>query len=330
VNYRKKPDISYAIEGGKLIFIFDIEGKGLFISKHSCLEMREKATLAFKAALPLTLTQLQEKFGWFDDLFTILTNSEYSLCWPIIDDVDADRKYEWYFLRPVTEQAAPQMHELPTNFLQLQGSLGNIVSNWMKKREEFGPGYYLYLGTRRGVKTYTENLFATLVWGLEALHRRKNIYDSEAEVTKETVARILDKIEDKSDHDWLKNRLQNAYEPALWRRIFDVLHCIPIEGIDEKRLEKFCRKCAGYRNQISHFGAQRQDKDYTTFVNELRRYSDAISYLYHMLILHDIGIDAQIINSMLHSGFYSYRLRSAFVEVGLLDAVSKPAQTVSS
>jgi len=44
-----------------------------------------------------------------------------------------------------------------------------------------------------------------------------------------------------------------------------------------------------------------------------------------MLILHDIGIDAKIINSMLHSGFYSYRLRSAFVEVGLLDAVSKPA-----
>ena len=43
------------------------------------------------------------------------------------------------------------------------------------KREEFGPGFYLYLGTRRGMALYAEHSFVNLIWGLEAFHRKKNV-----------------------------------------------------------------------------------------------------------------------------------------------------------
>ncbi len=40
---------------------------------------------------------------------------------------------------------------------------GDIWSDWKKKREAFGPGFYLYLGTHRGViRLYIENRFVNL------------------------------------------------------------------------------------------------------------------------------------------------------------------------
>ena len=63
----------------------------------------------------------------------------------------------------------------------------SIVDNWREKRERLGPGFYMYLGTRRGAKSYVENDFSNMTMGLEALHR--------ATFARQTDEKILGKIE---------------------------------------------------------------------------------------------------------------------------------------
>jgi hypothetical protein len=77
-----------------------------------------------------------------------------------------------------------------------------------------GPGFYLYLGLRRGPPPYIENRFVTLITGLEALHRKiKN--DAEERSVKEKVSRIIASVVNKNDRKWLTSRLKNAHEPNL-------------------------------------------------------------------------------------------------------------------
>ena len=66
--------------------------------------------------------------------------------------------------------------------------------------------------------------------------------------------------------------------------------------------------------------------DYTDFVHELMKKSEAISVVYHMLILHEIGIDGTTLCWWIYEGFHSYREKRTLVEGGLLDAsILKPA-----
>jgi hypothetical protein len=261
---------------------------------------------------------MQVKFLWFDDLFTILTDSEYNMTWPyLVHNGPNQIRYKWFFIRYLSKQKAPEYYETPTNFVQLQGSFESIVSAWLRKREEFGPGFYLYLGTRRGMHLYTEHLFASLVWGIEALHRKKEAEDPKTAKIKERVSHILSRIVDQNDNRWLQKKLKHAHEPTLEERIFEVLRSVPIEGRDQKAMRVFATKCAALRNDVSHFGSHRHGGSYDEFHRKLRKYTEALSKLYHMLILHEIGIEEQIIKDWLYKGFRSYRMRSALVEVGI-------------
>ncbi|MDA9393123.1 hypothetical protein WN73_21680 [Bradyrhizobium sp. CCBAU 45394] len=62
----------------------------------------------------------------------------------------------------------------------MRDAFGDIWSNWKQKREEFGPGFYLYLGTRRGLSLYPEHRFVNLIWGIEAFHRTEYAADAKA------------------------------------------------------------------------------------------------------------------------------------------------------
>jgi len=326
IKHQKRDDIVYNFEGGTITFRFRVGGTGLTAGRKSYVDIRDKASLLYIPSSSLELADMQTKFLWFDDLFTILTNSEYNLTWPhLVQSSPNQTRYAWFFPRSLSKQKAPEWYETATDFVQLQDSFSSIVSAWFRKREEFGPGFYLYLGTRRGMHFYAEHQFASLVWGIEALHRKKAAEDSEGDKIKNRVSRILESITDCSDKKWLQKKLKHSHEPTLEKRIFEVLGTIPIDGIDQGAMRKFAKKCAELRNDVSHFGTHRPGDSYDKFVHELRMCAEALSKLYQMLMLHEIGIDAHIINSWFYQGFRSHRMRSALVSVGLLDAsVLKP------
>jgi hypothetical protein len=252
-----------------------------------------------------------------EDLFILLTDSNYRLDWPFIR-LNTDARFRWYFqrMRGDISATAPSWDECWTSFPQLREVFGTIWSNWKRKREQFGPGFYLYLGTRRGVSLYTEHRFVNLIWGIEAFHRTKHAAVASGAL-KEKITRIVDDVCLPRDKNWLRKKLKYAHEPALADRIYEAFKDLPL-GLDLKTLHSFSKECADARNDISHFGGHRRGGSYTDFARNLEKMSEALSTLYHCLLLSEIGVDGQVLHWWLHEGYQSYRLKWYFVEVGLL------------
>jgi hypothetical protein len=329
-NYEQDKGIACDVDNGKIAVEFLLYGPYPGMRRSNKLELKEAISLSLILKKPVTLDQMRTELGVLEDLLVILTNSEYRLTWPsiVIEREKEKYKFKWYFRRLRSEAAEPpKSHDSPTNFVQLRENFGSIVSAWQSKREQFGPGFYLYLAVRRGMILYPEHRFVNLIWGIEALHRKKYPPASPtcAELKmKVKVSRIVAQVEPAKDKKWLEGRLKNAHEPSLEQRIFDVVTSVPIR-LDVDKIREFSKRCAELRNEISHFGAQRHGGDYANFTQELMKKSEALSVVYHMLILHEIGIDASTLCWWIYDGHHSYREKRTLVEGGLLDAsILKP------
>jgi hypothetical protein len=164
---------------------------------------------------------------------------------------------------------------------------------------------------------YAEHRFANLIWGLEAFHRTK--YNGRnVPSLREKIDRILDGVTKPSDKRWLERRLRFADEPTLEQRIFDVLQSLDI-GLDDLRLRTFAGRCAKNRNDISHFGGDRDGSDYQKFLKDIDAQGDALSTLYHALLLKEIGVDSEIIKFWIYEGTRAHSITQSFTEVGLLN-----------
>jgi hypothetical protein len=307
----------YETDDGTLTFNFSIGGRGPVAGRGDSLSMKEEAILVYGLQKTSNLEDLRQRYGLLEDLFILLTDSHYRLEWPSIR-LGADAKIRWYFQRMRTDisATAPGWHECWTNFPQLRQAFGTIWSNWTRKRERFGSGFYLYLGTRRGMPLYPEHRFVNLAWGIEAFHRTKHAAVA-SDALKEKIARIVGDVRLSKDKIWLRKKLKHVHEPALADRIFEAFKDLPL-GLDAKALRSFSKACADARNDISHFGGHRGGGSYTDFALNLEKMSDALSTLYHCLLLSEIGVDGQIMKWWLYQGPRSYPLKWHFVQVGLL------------
>lgn len=173
-KYRRNRDVSYATPAGRLAISFDNSVTSTGAVFGAALSMQESAvaTLSFKTAIPLE--KVARQYQPFEDLLLLLTGSDHTLDWPLVSGIGNSRS-RLYFPKMSSRSAAPppRAHECCTSFPRLRPHFGDIWTQWITKREAFGPGFYLYLGTRRGITLYIENRFANLVFGLEAFNRRK-------------------------------------------------------------------------------------------------------------------------------------------------------------
>lgn len=316
-KYRAPQNITYALEEGTLSIRHNLWGPYPGHYNRHNLTLTEGASLLYRPQKGITLEEMKAQYGLIEDLFILLTGSDYCVDWPLLTYGKERTSYRLYFWRQRNSASAPDWHECWTTFPQLRDDFGQIFSTWRKKHEEFGPGVYLYLGTRRGTKLYVEHRFVNLIWGIESLHRRKTPESEMPSNLKEKIQRILGQVNDEDDKKWLESRLRHAGEPTLEQRIFDILNNLPLD-LDKKALRQFCTHCAKARNDISHFGGQRHKGNYREFVRETDKKNVALSYLYHILVLQEIGVPVQILKWWVHQGFMSYTFKGAFVEVGLL------------
>lgn len=310
-------NISYPLDEGTLSIEYDISGP--YFGKHSThnLTLSEEASICYTPKQSSSLEEMRTLYGLIEDLFILLTDSNYNLDWPMLSHEQGDAEYQFYFPRSRNTAIAPRWHECLTNFIQLHKNFGQIFSSWKKKHQVLGPGFYLYLGTRRGIDLYAEHRFVNLIWGIESLHRKKEPSLPISGKLQKKIERILVQIDGKKDKEWLESRLKHAGEPTLDQRIFETFKDLPLD-IDAKSLRKFASACAHSRNDISHFGGQRIVGDYEDFILDLVKKSDAISYLYHTLILNEIGVDKTILNEWMYKGFHSGRIKATLTDVGLL------------
>jgi len=181
------------------------------------------------------------------------------------------------------------------------------------------------MGTRRGKLMYTEHRFIMLIWGLETFHRKKHGAKRSTR-TEKRIQQIIEKLTDPKDQKDLAKWLRFTPELNLEQRIFEALSEVPL-NLDPGRLRSFANGCAKDRNEMSHFGEHQDgERTYGEFMLALHWKSEALSYLFHVLILHEIGLDDAILRWWVNEGFHSFHIKSALVQVGLLpaDALKPP------
>jgi hypothetical protein len=316
-NYRQRKELRYKVDDEKLFIKYDIECPVISGTVNERrVTLNETATLVYQLRKSATLEEMQELYGIFQELFVLLTGSEYPLDWPVLCLGRERRRCKLYFYRIRAAVSPPTLVELWTFFPMLQPSFGAIFSIWRWKRRTFGAGFYLYLGTRRGMRLYADHHFINLIWGIEALHRRQHPIISEPPALKKKIDRILSQISANRDRRWLRSQLR--YEPSLEQRIFETFKNLPI-AFDEKRLREFSRSCAEKRNEISHFGGSRHGDTNLQDSRELQTKSEALAYLYHILLLREIGVGSDWLKSFVHQGMQVYTIKKALFDAGLID-----------
>lgn len=320
-KYRHPKAIDYSLPNGKFSVVYGLFGPWRGETLSDRLELRERVLLRFKPVERMSFEDVTTYHSLIQELFILMTDSNYSIDWPRVA-LSSTKKYTMYYARMMGNDDAPRYYNCVVNFIQLREKFGELFQNWWTGRETFGPGFSLYLGTRRGMQLYTEHWFIMLISGIEAYHRKK--YGStRSGSTERKVARILEQIADPKDRKWLAQRLRFASEPNLEQRIFETIENVPLD-LEPKRMRKFAQGCAKDRNDMSHFGEHRdEDRTYSDFVRALYRKSEALSRLYHLLILSEIGVEKTILRNWFDQGFRSYSMKSALVEVGLMEPGSE-------
>lgn len=319
VKYKRPKDAVYTTEDGKLSVHFESEAGSSGAVFGTALTLKETAcaSLAFKK--PRNLKDIIAQYQLLEDLLLLLTGSDHTLDWPWVA-AGKTAQCRLYFPKLASKAASPppKAHECVTNFVQLRERLGGIWANWKKKREEFGPGFYQYLGTRRGVRLYIENRFSNLVFGLEAFHRRKYPPAVTAKLDAK-IERIVGQVGLAKDRKWLAGILERFKEPSLSARLYTTMREVPL-GLDDARLKNFCDACGKLRNDLSHFGGRRDDAvPYNDFILDVESKNNVLAALYQALLLYEIGVDAKIIRAWMFEGFGSFPIKVHFVQEGLLD-----------
>ena len=219
---------------------------------------------------PRDLESIRKEFHLLEDMFFLLADIDVTLPWPTVKYGDEAGFY--YFERRRSDSQKIDILKSWATLRSPTTSFGGLLSNLEAQQDILGPGLYLYLGVRRSSALYLENRFSTAIFGLESLHRRVGTSAAQTKL-KEKIARIIGDVKLPKDRDWLSGRLRNAGEPSLEERLFLTFSDLDI-GIEPKSLRMFSKECADLRNQIAHFGGQR-DGGYDVFVQKMYTLDEA-------------------------------------------------------
>lgn len=255
-----------------------------------------------------------------EELLMLLTDSRRALDYPILRVRKTGAPVRVFFNRAPRDEDEVQWHRCWVSFRQCALQFGALLDTWLEQHERFGPGFHLYLGNRRAQTLYPEHRFASLVWGVESLHRTLHPPRVNPKLAAK-VARILTQVTDAKDRAWAERHLPIADEPALATRIAQEIRALPL-ALDGKEVEAFARRCADRRNDVSHFGGQRVAGGYAAFVDDILIFSRALDLLYHARLLQLTGVSDEALNWWFVDGNNSYWMSQTLAAAGLSLAVT--------
>lgn len=152
-TYKVPDDIIYPGDGGTLSLILDVQVDAAGMLGTHAYSLKQTAHARLSSNTASTLSDLAVQFTMFEDLLKLLTGSHhYELAWPSLALPDGSL-CRWYFQRLKNKEGVelPSHYDTVTIFPELRDAFGAIWTRWRAMREEFGPGVYLYLATRRGM-----------------------------------------------------------------------------------------------------------------------------------------------------------------------------------
>jgi hypothetical protein len=297
VTYTDTP-IKYELKDGTLSLRTDVHCTAVEGLPYREISLQQYDWLEYQRKRATTPEAMQERFTRIEELLAILTGTYYSLDWPLVSLKTKGKAetYTLYFWRNIERARRPEMSNLWTNFPQVRDAFGLLYENWKKKRQQYGPGFYLYLGALRSQPMYIEHRFANLIWGIESLHREMEPSPPESRKQQKKIKSILTKagsILNSDERGWLKSQLRNRTEPPLEYRITSTFSGLPWK-ITKSTLDEFAKRCRECRNDISHYGGPRDRKaSYEVFLRELIELTEGLAPLYHAALLQEIGLETK-------------------------------------
>lgn len=317
-KYKRPATSVYRLPDQTLTMEFDLQSRPYLKPFNTEVSLKQAATATIRFREPATAAEVIKQYQLFEDLLVLFTVHDCALDWPRA--VTGEESFRIYFRRVGrrSTSAVPKFYECVLRFPELRGVFGEIWQKWRMKREEVGPGLFLYLGTRRGIQMYLEHRFVNLIWAIESLHRATRSPSSASALTAK-IERILNDVTRAKDRKWLENKLEHAAEPPLSSRISQIFSELPL-NLDKAKLRAFSDACARLRNDMSHFGGQRAAGDsYDKFLEEVHRCSSALSILYQLVLLTEIGVDGSAIKKWVFDGPRSYPIRKTLGRAKLVD-----------
>ena len=293
------------------------------------VHFRQKYDLTFRPGRLSDLATLRYVYTTIEEFIALLTGFYHRLNWPILvrDEQPFETWNTFYFYRGSSSGRSINGYFFWVPFARIRDGFGKLFEKWQLKREALGAGHYLFISLMRNPHIYSEDRFMNLVWGLEAFHRKslgqlKNTDRVARE--RERVERIVNSLpQDSEDQRWLRKKLKYAHEPSLEARILECFRELPF-NFGKGQLEKFAKECASRRNDISHEGGPRGDMDYASFMKGTSSLAEALDYLFHALLLQQIGIASDILFETMNKSWLAERqIKPALAEVGLQIQTSK-------
>lgn len=311
ITYLRRESISHPIFDGEVSIHFELNLREKTSPKSNFIA-EESARFCFKYSILNSIDTLIDKFECLQGLMTVLLNHAHTLDWPILS------VGRLYFKRYIPVETNITEYNCWTHFNWLKNNFGDVIDNWFNLYEKHGSSIQLFLSTKRYIPGVLETHFNNLVFSIESLHRSDFGSVKPEGKLSEKINRILDSV-DKNDRRWLENKLKHAGEPSLSERVIAVLAntSFPIET---SRLRKFSEEIAKFRNDLAHFGGNRNDQNYNTFIGRLRVLYHALSYMYHLVLLSRIGVDKDRLNWWAAKGFESFQIQNAFFLSGLIES----------
>lgn len=294
MSYATAP-IEYELEDGRISLRSEVHCTALENLPYREVAFRQYDWLEFERTKASSPEVLRQEFGHFEEFLAILTGIYYSLDWPQIS-MNINGKVETfrlYFWRNIDKGRSPETFTLWTTFRQTRDAFGTLYSNWKKKRTEYGPGVYLYLGELRNRPMYIEHRFVNLIWGIESLHRGMNPGTKVSKSQTKIIEGILSKATGltSGERKWLDRQLGMSIEPQLDHRIATTFAKLPWK-IAREGLVAFAERCRIRRNNISHYGgSEDRTENRDTFLREIMELTEALTLLYHAALLQEIGLD---------------------------------------
>lgn len=310
-----KPKIRrWAVEVGKLEFQRQLEGI-LPGTGRARIDWNERALFRLTKRQPFSIEEAVDLARKIEDLVILLTDSNRGLDFPRLRLKDKAASVRLYYPRMERGAEPVSWHRSWATFPDCEPSFGSMLDAWLALHDQMGPGVHLYLGNRRGHPMYPEHRFVSLVWGLEALHR-KSCPTAPDQGIAEKIKRILSGIALEKDRKWVKRFLPKGDEPSLAMRLEEILLTLPLR-FKSAELRAFCSRCADRRNDISHFGGRRNSEDNESFLNDIVSLSPALAIFYHALLLKMTGIPVHLIQRQFHGGPNSYQSSEVLRRVGI-------------
>lgn len=297
----------------------------LFHGPVASANIRQTNWLVYEPTKQLDLAQFQTCFRRIEEVIALLVGQYFRLDWPklVAKFGEFDDWFTLYWKRGPQHETVPSIYSMLIDFPSIREDFGTILGRWETGTTKYGAGYDLYMASMQQPLPYPEHQFVNLVWAIESLHRswqRDAEESSKIKQRKQRIRDVLSRFSEQSDkklREWLEGKLKYAYEPTLENRIVESFQRLPL-AIDPLKLKAFAERCARRRNDISHEGGRRPDEDTESFHAELHELAEALRYLFHALLLHDVGVSRDLVlKALTQSGIGSMNIVPALRAVGI-------------